>query len=266
MKERSRYIWGFALILIGGFLLAVTTGLIPDISANLWAVVFAVVSILFFVTYFVSGLREWGWLFPACIIGAVAAIIALNEMGVEGEWLGTIMIVSVAIPFWVALISDRKNNWWAIIPGGILLVVALAPLIATTAISGELFGALFPGVIGLVFLGVFFIRREHWWAIIPGGVMLTIAATVLVATLPSEDGFFSRIFGGVFFGGLALTFASLWLMRSAYGTGWAKYPAAALAGVALLALFIGAFTNFILPILFIGLGGWILYRSLRPKG
>jgi hypothetical protein len=31
------------------------------------------------------------------------------------------------------------------------------------------------GGIGFAFWAIYFVKREHWWAIIPGSVMLTIA-------------------------------------------------------------------------------------------
>ncbi len=60
--------------------------------------------------------------------------------------------------------------------------------------------------IGLSFLVVYLMRRDSWWAIIPAGVLFTLA---LVAWVAQYNGFAS---GATFFLGIALTFAILGLM------------------------------------------------------
>ena len=106
--ERARILWGLGLILIGGFLLSLTVGWIPELSDSAWAVVFAIVSLLFFINYFTVGLRHWGWLFPATTTGAIAAIIWLSATSLEGEWMGALFMLAVSIPFWVAYAANRS--------------------------------------------------------------------------------------------------------------------------------------------------------------
>lgn len=70
--------WGILLILGGGLFLAQNLGYLEEFSATTWMYIFIGASVLFFVTYFVSGLQHWGWLFPACIFGGLATTIWLN--------------------------------------------------------------------------------------------------------------------------------------------------------------------------------------------
>ena len=65
-------IWGIALVIIGGLFLAYNLGAFGTLPLNFWLVAFAGASLLFFITYLVNGVKEWGWLFPACIFGGVA--------------------------------------------------------------------------------------------------------------------------------------------------------------------------------------------------
>jgi len=263
--ERTRILWGLGLILIGSFLLALTVGWLPELSDAAWAIVFAIVSLLFFINYFTMGIRQWGWLFPATTTGAIAAIIWLSSIGVEGEWMGALFMLAVALPFWVIYFSNRSANWWAIIPGGVLLAISLIPLLVVEAFSGELFGAVFMAMLGLVFLLVYLSRREQWWAIIPAGSMLTIGAVVALSTVQFGSMFSESIIGGAFFAGLALTFGALWLLRSQHETEWAKFPGIALAAVALISLVVGTNANLVFPILLLGVGVWLLVRTLRQR-
>jgi len=59
--------------------------------------------------------------------------------------------------------------------------------------------------------------RQHWWAIIPGGVLFTLAA---VSVLPGRVGNIDT--GGVFFLGLGLTFLLVALLAQ---HSWAYIPA-----------------------------------------
>ena len=136
--------------------------------------------------------------------------------------------------------ADRKN-WWAFIPGIILLVLAVVIVLATffPGFGGTMIGALFLGGIGMSFFIIYLVRRDFWWEIIPAGALFTLAAVVVVSALGYE-----LASGGVFFFGLGLTFALLAFVRTPGGRlTWAWIPALVLIVLGLLAL--GAATNLI---------------------
>ncbi len=118
-------------------------------------------------------------------------------------------------------------------------------------------GAIFLGAIGLAFWVVYFTSpRERWWAIIPAGVLTTLA---LITFLPDLIGDMAT--GSVFFFGLALTFLLVALLT---GMRWAYWPAAALALVGLLAMFaLGDVAGYAWAIVLIGAGGYLIFRSFR---
>jgi len=123
----------------------------------------------------------------------------------------------------VYMFLTNRANWWAIIPGFALL--SIGALIALDEfwpqVGNALGGAIFLGGIGLAFWVIYLFNREHWWAIIPGGAMFTLAA---VAGL--ESVFEGAELGGVFFVGLGLTFALLSLVPAPQGRmKWALIPA-----------------------------------------
>jgi hypothetical protein len=89
-------------------------------------------------------------------------------------------------------------------------------------------GLAFLGGLGLGFWAIYFSGRERWWAIIPGGVLLTLGATSALSEVYNiMDS------GGIFFFGLGLTFLLVALLAKMK---WAYIPAAVLL---LLGFFVG---------------------------
>ena len=99
-------------------------------------------------------------------------------------------------------------------------------------VVGAWVGAMFLGMIGLAFWIVYLTNHDHWWAIIPGGVMLTLAAVSAVA--PFAGGFAT---GGLFFLGMGLTFALVGVIPTPQGRmTWAFIPAAVMGIMGLLVI------------------------------
>ena len=113
-------------------------------------------------------------------------------------WIG--VFGSAGALFLVGLWLNR-DNWWMAIPGFVLLGLS-GTIFAEEILTGFPFGgSIFLGSIGMAFITVYAMNREHWWAIIPGGVLFTLSA---VAGLDEVTGWEN---GGIFFLGLAITFA-----------------------------------------------------------
>ncbi len=99
-----------------------------------------------------------------------------------------------------------------------------------TDASDRFGGFVFLGFVALPFLLIFITHSEHWWALIPGGVLLTLAGVTLVP----DDSVFS---GGLFFIGLSLTFAMVYLLTKSVGRQqWALYPAGILFLIGIVTL------------------------------
>ncbi|MGL4610371.1 MAG: hypothetical protein ACRCYY_11960, partial [Trueperaceae bacterium] len=139
----------------------------------------------------------------------------------------------------------NRKQLWASIVGFTLLGVALA------AIGGDLAGFYFLGMLALGFVMVYIRQRKHWWAVIPGGVLLTLSFIVaLEELLPRWDE------GTFFFAGLAATFAYLFTYERQR---WAIFPALALLFVGLLNLSFAG--GWVFPALLIAAGVYALYRQ-----
>jgi len=208
--------------------------------------------------------------FEIRVVGGILLIAAgvlflLQNLGVlaVGIYLWPLLFGAGGAVFLYVFLTNRAN-WWAVIPGFVLL--SLAAVIALDQFAPQVEetwgGAIFLGGIGLAFWVVYFVKREHWWAIIPGGVLLTIA---LVAGLSSvlED----IEMGGVFFLGLGLTFALLSFLPTPEGRmKWALIPAAVLLVIGLLITAAAtAVLNYLWPAVLILAGLYLIFRTFASR-
>jgi hypothetical protein len=160
-------------------------------------------------------------------------------------------------------IADR-NNWWALIPSIVLFNLGLMVALDTIfpRFSDTVGGALFLGGIGLSFWLIYLIRREFWWAIIPGGALFTLAAVVVAASLGYE-----AESGGVLFLGLGLTFGLLAVLPTPEGRlTWAWIPGLALLIMGVMVIGAAAnLINFLWPAALIVVGIFLVYRTLFAR-
>jgi len=158
---------------------------------------------------------------------------------------------------------QKEEHWWMAIPGFALLGLS-GTIVVEEMLTGFPFGgSIFLGSVGAGFVVVYLREREHWWAVIPGGVLTTLA---VVAGLDEVTGWEN---GGVFFLGLGLTFAAVALLPTPQGKmTWAWIPAGVLLLLAVItsASLEGIF-DILWPLALVVLGGAILYRNyLRRAG
>src|SRR5512139_312048 len=66
-----------------------------------------------------------------------------------------------------------SGNWWGVFPGMTLL--GLAALVLFGDQLGAFGGLIFLGAIALAFWLVYILDRQRWWALIPAGVLSTLA-------------------------------------------------------------------------------------------
>ena len=226
--NRSSLFWG--LLLIGGGILALADqlGYIENLSPTLWIFVFVAVSLLGFVSYATSGWKQWGWLFPTGIFGGLAVIIALATNHVNNAAVGSPLFFGLLLPFAVAYLTDRTRNWWALIPGGVMLFLALTTLLVDT-VGGEWVGAMFLLLIGLAFLFVYLNNRTRIWALIVAYVFGVLSIAPMLAAFDE----LAAYFGAVFLFAVALPFFIIYFRSM--DNWWAIIPAGALSIVGVIA-------------------------------
>lgn len=205
----------------------------------------------------------WGGLL---IFGGVLFLLQnLNIIPGFGD-LFWALLLGLGGVFFLSIFFTNRQNWWALIPGIILLCVAgLIVLEFISPQASELWGgSLILGGIGLSFAIIYLLNPGNWWSIIPAGVMLSLAVIIGLENFFPED-----LTGGLFLIGLGLTFAAvaLSLRRGARPVFvWAWIPAGVLTLIGLLIVASkGDFSEYVLPaILIIGGGALVLY-TLKPR-
>lgn len=229
MKTKAvNIIWGVLLVAVGALFLAQNFGYIGKISDQLWLFIFGGLSLLFFTSYFVSGIKNWGWLFPACIFGALALGFALTEAGAADEIFGSGILFAIAIPFIVAFFLNMRENWWALIPAWVMSVLSLIVVLSTSG-NDDIIGSLVLFAIGLPFLVVYFLNRTRWWALIPGLIMVVLSFVPLLEARASSD-----FIGALVMAGMALPFFAVYLHKREQW--WALIPAGVFTTIAVTVL------------------------------
>lgn len=315
MKENKHTLfWGLLLIGAGALALMQQMGTLDRYSPNLWMIVFAVVSLAGFISYALSGFRDWGWLFPAGIFGGLAMTIGMANTNIESAALGSPLFFGLLIPFAAAYLLDRRGNWWALIPGGVMLFLALTTLLVDS-LGGEWIGALLlfmiavsfltvylndrtrtwalivayaTGVLGiapimavggrdagyfgpiflfaaaLAFYVVYFSSAERWWAMIPAGTLTVLSViTLLAVSNYIQSGKDGALTNALLMGGLAATFAVVWLRN---GRDWARIVTIVLGALALGSVFFISYAQVFWPIAIIAAGGYLIYNAYRTRG
>jgi hypothetical protein len=197
------------------------------------------------------------------IIGGI--FLLLDTFGIikGGELFWTIVTAAVALLF-LSLFVMNREHWWALFPGIILLAVS-AMIGLNSFLPGfaetNLTSTVILGGVALSFLLVYLAERSNWWAIIPMGVVATIAI-VAMKDVNTSTGLDS---GGIFFLGIGLTFALVALVPSQGGhMRWAWIPAGILGVFGLILLMaVEEFINYLWPSILILGGLTLVARSLR---
>ncbi|MGE5222890.1 MAG: hypothetical protein ACM3PY_10640 [Omnitrophica WOR_2 bacterium] len=195
--------------------------------------------------------------------------------------LQNLNVLKVANLFWaivfgvtgiylLAYFFSNRANWWTLIPGVILIDLALinASGVIVPGFASRWSGPAILAGISLCFWLIFLQNRDFWWVIIPGGVLLTLAGVSFIHSFDT-----SIDTGGIFFLGLGLTFTliGVWQVpgdRQPYPLDlqWAFVPAGIfiLLGLLISALKASAF-NYVWPAILILLGLYLIYRTFLSR-
>jgi hypothetical protein len=228
MKQKlSSLFWGILLIAAGGIALAQTQGyLANDGNPAIWMAIFAAVSLLSLVFYFLTGVQNWGMLFPAGIFGALAFLIAMAVNDVDNPAMVAPLFVGIGLPFVVAYFIDRSKNWWALIPSGVMAFLAFV-LLAVENLGGEVIGSALFFILAAAFGAAYYTRRFTWAAIV--AYILFVLGFMPLMAMSSRP----ELAGIMMMFAIALPFFIIYF-RSPDEKYWAIIPAGILATTGLL--------------------------------
>jgi hypothetical protein len=196
------------------------------------------------------------------LLVAAGVILLLDNMNIIAlDWnalVGPLFAIGGLIFLLVFILNT--NDWWALIPGCVLIAIGIIIFMGERGVAGQWSGGVFLGLLALSFLLVYAFHRENWWAIIPGGVLLTLAA---ITVLPG-DGLWT---GGLFFLGMAATFGLVYILPTPEGRlKWALYPAGILLALGVLVMLgVSKLINLVWPLALLIAGGVIIFRVIRKK-
>ncbi len=185
MAARSRdnrvnnLIWGVLLSLAGVGLLLFNLDVFVRFEPYVQYGAAALLGLLalLFVGGYLSARENWWRLIPGWTLIALTAMVYLTTLpALDQRITASVLFVGQAIAFAHIYLLDRAERWWAIIPGGFMLM--LGGTIALSSVTEE------PAVLGTVlFIGlgaVFFLlyllgqRWQLWWALVPGSVLVLL--------------------------------------------------------------------------------------------
>lgn len=219
-RDRGSVLLGALLILLGLLFLGTTLGIVSTSWELLWVIAFGLMGMLF-LALFVASRDRWWAAVPGFTLLGLATVIYLEELSPRGAdvWSGTVFLGAMGFSF-LAVYLTRREHWWALIPAGALLSLALVAGIERM-MPGAKAGGVFLLGLGLTFLVLYLLPAQSGrqrWAVIPAGILLFLGATTIAAT--------TRLFDVVIPLGLILLGGYLLLRGRRPGASAAGYTAA----------------------------------------
>jgi len=145
---------------------------------------------LLFVGGYLSARENWWRLIPGWTLIALAAMVYLTTLpALDQRLTAGVLFVGQAIAFAHIYLLDRAERWWAIIPGGFMLMlggtIALSSLTEDPAVLGTF---LFIGL-GAVFFLLYLLgqRWQLWWALVPGSVLVLLGLFLFSVGLGQQN-------------------------------------------------------------------------------
>jgi hypothetical protein len=196
------------------------------------------------------------------VVGGIVFLLENMNIVSLGDIFWGIVLTIVGIGF-VVFYFRNKPHWWALIPGFILITLGSQLFVEFASPGfGETYGDIYTlAGFAVSFFAVYVAAPYNWWAIIPGGVLLSLAGINLLEVYVSEG---LVNVGGGFFLGLGFTFLLVYVLPSPNSKNtWAIFPALALLLLGVLVLISSEeVINYIWPMVLIALGLVLIVRNV----
>jgi len=184
MKLNWRAMVGVLLVVLGVLAMLQTLNVVQfegDVWLWVFAAIFAVVGLGFLYVLVTGPVENWWAAIPGLSLLGLGVLMVLEGLpGVTGEWPAAIFMGCIGLSFVIVFLLDRAR-WWAVIPAGSLLSIALMillPKMGSWTASILFFGmAITFGVVAL--MG----KNKMNWAWIPAAALLALGVFI-----PSVEG------------------------------------------------------------------------------
>ena len=193
----------------------------------------------------------WGSFLTA--IGILALLENYTDLS---AWVWVVVLAATGAGFYAIYRTDRSDRWM-LIPVYVMWAIALMiALITLNILRGEAIATYVLASIALPFLWVFLHDRDQWWALIPAYVLLAVGVMVGLIGLGVIDGLLIAAY--VMFA-IAIPFFVVYIRNTAEW--WALIPGGIMAAIGLSFLLAEAAGQYVLPVLLVAAGVWILIRQ-----
>lgn len=194
MRDRriGAMLWAGGLVITGLLLLLLNFDLLErfePLAQYVVAGAFALVGVGFFGSY-LADRRMWWRLIPGWTLLSVAGMVWLSTLpAVSPLLIPVVLFLGLALAFANIYLVNRRENWWAIIPGGFLLVLSAVLALNSVTDDLELLFAILVVGLGLVFLllSVLGPEKVQWWPLIPG-LVLVLFGLFIVSGGSAQEG------------------------------------------------------------------------------
>lgn len=186
MKDlQVRALIGLVLIAVGALFLFQNLGILPVAAEAFWGFLFAAAGAVFLYIYF-RDTQQWWPLIPAfSLFGLGGLIVSEALFPALGNVIGApIFIGGISVGFWIIALT-RREQWWALIPAGTMLSLALFIGLESAFPGIEWVGLFFIGL-GLTFALLALaphIEERLSWAYVPAGIFLIMGILLLAAAM-----------------------------------------------------------------------------------
>jgi hypothetical protein len=172
--------------LIPAYVLAVlgTIFLVLGEDSELLPVLIMFALALPFLVVFLINREYWWALIPAFTLGVIGIFLLLTISGDSAAWAPALIVFGIALPFFV-IYYLKRDQWWALIPAGVLTGAGVATIVATSDLSDgaieRLASAAILASLALVFGYLWWKRKLHqtdWAGVL--ALILSVGALAIV--------------------------------------------------------------------------------------
>lgn len=179
--SRATVLWGVGLLILGVLLLFQNLGFLEDVIPVIWIGLFAAGGMAFIGIY-TSRRERWWAIIPGGALLGIALLMLLEQIVPQLSKVigGALFLAILGSSFLVVLIVSREN-WWAVIPAGVLLSAALVALLDQLAPQVETGAIMLLGIAAT--FGVLSRMRTPQgrlsWPLLPAAVLSAIGLLLL---------------------------------------------------------------------------------------
>jgi hypothetical protein len=179
----SRILWGSILILAGVMFLLQNMGVFR-FGDLFWGLLFLLGGGAF-LAVILQDRNQWWAIIPGLSLIGIGALIFLTVLapGLMGVLGGTLVLGSIGLAFLVIYLLDQEK-WWALIPAGTLLTLAVVAAISQVVPGMQTGGVFFLGL-GLTFALVALLPStagRMTWAWIPAGILALMGLLLMAVS------------------------------------------------------------------------------------